>query len=68
LHTGIDIEKTDEQAAIFGGAAGAPWDPCYHQACDTLDNVNFVVVEEMARAAAHALAIYGSKVGPIFAD
>lgn len=66
LHTGIDFPKTEEQAAIFGGQAGEPWDPCYHQSCDTLDNVNFMVMEEMARAAAHALAIYGTKEGYLF--
>ena len=67
LHTGVDIEKTEAQAKIFGGEAGEPWDPCYHQACDTLENVNFVVMEQMARAAAHNLAIYGTTEGDLFA-
>jgi Zn-dependent M28 family amino/carboxypeptidase len=67
LFTGHYLPKTEEQAAIFGGKAGEPWDPCYHQACDTIDNVNFMVMEEMARAAAHALAMYGSKDGDLFA-
>jgi len=67
LHTGVDVEKTEEQAEIFGGEAGEPWDPCYHQACDTLENVNFVVMEQMARAAAHNLAIYGTTEGDLFA-
>ena len=67
LHTGIDIPKSREQAAIFGGSAGAPMDPCYHRACDTLDNVNFTVLEQMTRAAAHVLAMYGTKEGDLFA-
>ena len=29
-----------EEAAIYGGIAGAPYDPCYHQACDTFANIN----------------------------
>ena len=29
-------KKTAEQAAIYGGVPGLPYDPCYHQACDTL--------------------------------
>ena len=30
-------------AALFGGIAGEPLDPCYHQACDTIDNLNLTV-------------------------
>ncbi len=37
---GAEGVKTAEQAAIFGGTAGEPYDPCYHQACDTIDNVD----------------------------
>ena len=35
LFSGAEGEKTPEQAAIYGGTAGEPYDPCYHQACDT---------------------------------
>ena len=31
--------KTEEQAAVYGGAAGSWYDPCYHQACDTFSTV-----------------------------
>ena len=37
------------------GPGGRPRDPCYHLACDTLDNVNRPVLLGMARAAAEAL-------------
>ena len=40
LFAGAEGIKTAEQAEIFGGTAGAPFDPCYHQACDTITNVN----------------------------
>jgi hypothetical protein len=40
LFTGAEEIKTPEQAAIWGGTAGAQFDPCYHLACDTFDNVN----------------------------
>ena len=36
LFTGAEGIKTAEQAAIFGGLAGVAYDPCYHEACDTL--------------------------------
>ena len=54
LFTGAEGIKTAEQAAIYGGEEGEQYDPCYHAACDTIDNVNLDVLEQMADAAAHA--------------
>ncbi len=44
LFTGAEDAKTEEQVALYGGLAtfeGQPvsFDPCYHQACDSLDPV-----------------------------
>jgi Zn-dependent M28 family amino/carboxypeptidase len=39
LFSGAEDVKTPEQAAVYGGAAGSWYDPCYHQACDTLATV-----------------------------
>lgn len=39
LFTGAEVVKTEEQAAIWGGDAGEQFDPCYHEACDTIDNL-----------------------------
>jgi Zn-dependent M28 family amino/carboxypeptidase len=36
LFTGAEDLKTEQEAATFGGVAGAALDPCYHQACDNL--------------------------------
>ena len=59
LFTGAEGIKTAEQQAIYGGTAGQPYDPCYHAECDTWpDNVNLVVLEQMADAAAHATLTY----------
>ncbi len=60
LFTGAEGIKTDEEAAIFGGTAGEPYDPCYHQACDTKANVDKVVLGEMADAVAHAVFTFGA--------
>jgi Zn-dependent M28 family amino/carboxypeptidase len=38
LFTGAEVPKTAEQAGIWGGTVGDPFDPCYHQACDTFAN------------------------------
>ena len=40
LFTGAEGLKTAQEAEVWGGTAGQAYDPCYHQACDTLDNVN----------------------------
>ena len=40
LFTGAEGIKTAEEAAIWGGTAGEQYDPCYHLACDTFDNIN----------------------------
>ena len=39
LFTGAEEIKTAAQANIYGGTAGIAYDPCYHQACDTIGNV-----------------------------
>jgi Zn-dependent M28 family amino/carboxypeptidase len=36
LFTGAEVRKTAAQAAVYGGAAGEQFDPCYHAFCDTL--------------------------------
>jgi Peptidase family M28/PA domain len=40
LFTGAEVPKTEEQEGIWGGTAGDQFDPCYHLACDTFDNVD----------------------------
>ena len=52
LFAGASQRKTDAQAATFGGSADTPYDACYHLACDTVDNVDAVLLGQMARAAA----------------
>ncbi|MCK6506400.1 M28 family peptidase [Myxococcota bacterium] len=54
LFTGAEGIKTDAQAETFGGQADAPFDACYHQACDTRDNIDEALFLDMARAAAAA--------------
>ena len=35
-----------------------PYDPCYHQACDTINNINAQALEEMGDAVAHTLLTF----------
>lgn len=40
LFTGAEGIKTAEEAELWGGTAGLAYDPCYHEACDTYNNIN----------------------------
>jgi Zn-dependent M28 family amino/carboxypeptidase len=55
LYTGAGGPKSEAQASAFGGTTGRPFDPCYHQACDTVENINREVLEENTRALVRAL-------------
>ena len=48
-------EASEARAAEFGGLPGRPYDPCYHRACDTADNIDPVVVQQMSDALLHAI-------------
>ena len=68
LFSGAEGIKTPEEAAIYGGTAGEPYDPCYHQACDDINNLSTKALVEMGDAAAHAtLTLAKSKTG-LFED
>ena len=50
LFSGAEGIKTAEEAAIFGGTAGEPYDSCYHQACDTTNNLSTKALAELGDA------------------
>jgi len=58
LFTGADGIKTPEQEAIYGGTAGDQYDPCYHLACDTFDNVSLEVLDLNSDAVAASTLQY----------
>ncbi|GAA0405383.1 amidohydrolase [Acrocarpospora corrugata] len=58
LFTGAEDRKTAEQVAFFGGIADAPLDPCYHQVCDTIKNVDLAALDVNADALAHVVGQY----------
>jgi Zn-dependent M28 family amino/carboxypeptidase len=55
LFTGAEEVKSMALRTKFGGLALAAYDPCYHQACDTIENINVEVLGEMSRGAAYVL-------------
>jgi Zn-dependent M28 family amino/carboxypeptidase len=56
VFSGADGAKTPEEADTFGGEAGEPYDPCYHQACDRAGDVDLQLATQLARAVALATA------------
>ena len=52
------MPKTAEQQAKWGGTVGIPFDPCYHQACDNLGNVNRSILDKNADAVAFSVGRY----------
>lgn len=78
LFSGAEVPKTPEQVAIFGGVAGEQYDPCYHEACDTLDSVfgfppglpeldgnGAVSLDQLSDGAAHATWSFASRRDPL---
>ncbi|KAG8711109.1 Leucyl aminopeptidase yscIV [Ceratobasidium sp. 394] len=68
LFTGAEGIKTDEQAKLFGGKAGEPYDPNYHAKGDTYDNLNFDAFLVNAKASGHAIATFIQSTGVVDAE
>jgi aminopeptidase Y len=58
LFTGAEGIKTAEEAQLWGGTAGIAYDPCYHQACDTYDNINLLAFDVNSDAVAYSVLQY----------
>lgn len=58
--TGAGETKTQAQADKWGGAAGEPYDACYHSACDDTSNVGEKALDLHSDAIAHAVWALGS--------
>jgi Zn-dependent M28 family amino/carboxypeptidase len=58
VFTGAEVPKTPEQVLIYGGTAGAQFDPCYHAVCDTFDNVSLEVLDLNSDAIGFAVVKY----------
>jgi Zn-dependent M28 family amino/carboxypeptidase len=56
IFAGAEGIKTPEQQARYGGTAGIAYDVCYHQACDTLSNLNLEALDQFSDNAANAVA------------
>jgi len=69
LFSGADGTKTraerDEYNSKLGGGlggiSGVSYDPCYHEACDSIDNIHVFGFEKLVKAAAYMLEFLGRK-------
>ena len=63
VFTGDAPSKTPEQAALWGGRAGVPFDVCYHRACDTTSNIDRVAYGRMLNALAFGIGSFATDLG-----
>lgn len=68
LFSGAEGLKSAEEAAVYGGTADAPYDPCYHQVCDTVNNLSTAALDELGDAAAHAVLTLATTKAGFFED
>jgi Zn-dependent M28 family amino/carboxypeptidase len=66
--TGAEKIKTADEAAKFGGQAGAAYDACYHQACDKITNINKRALELNSDVIAYAMGVFANNTHMINGD
>jgi Zn-dependent M28 family amino/carboxypeptidase len=68
LFSGAEGIKTAREQRIYGGTAGEPYDPCYHQPCDDMTNLSIKSLNQLSDGVAHATLTYANDreifVGP----
>jgi aminopeptidase S len=57
--------KSQSQAQAWGGQPNAAYDPCYHTACDRMNNVNPVVLDHYLHALAGTVANFATSSRPL---
>ncbi len=60
LFSGAEGVKTARQQRIYGGNAGEPYDPCYHQPCDDISNLSIKSLDQLSDGVAHATFTYAN--------
>lgn len=65
LFTGAEGIKTAAEAVTWGGTAGQPYDPCYHQACDTFANNSDTALDVNADAVAYTTLLFSMNTSTV---
>ena len=58
LFSGAEAEKSQQQADVWGGEAGAPFDPNYHKDTDTFDKVDRTAMDINGGGVAFSVGLY----------
>ncbi|MCH9734708.1 MAG: M28 family peptidase, partial [Actinomycetia bacterium] len=58
LFAGAGEEKSVQQAEVWGGQAGEPFDPDYHTELDTLDNIDRTALQIHGGGVAYSVGLY----------
>ncbi|SDY82606.1 PA domain-containing protein [Amycolatopsis xylanica] len=66
VNGGAEKLKPAEWVALFGGTEGEMLDHCYHQLCDTLDNVNKTIFDQFGRAMAWTLGRFAGSAHGLY--
>ena len=62
VKTGAEKKKTEEEAKLYGGKAGEPYDKCYHSKCDRVENLAMDAWELNSKCIADAIAVYANSI------
>jgi len=65
IFAGAEGIKTEAEARIYGGTAGQPYDSCYHEACDTIANINNTVLDQFSDAVANSVVVFAQRRDPV---
>ena len=65
IFAGAEGVKQPYQVALYGGTAGVAFDPCYHQLCDDLTNINNQGLDEHSDAAVHAILTFAQTTSAV---
>ncbi|MCP2334988.1 M28 family peptidase [Actinomadura rupiterrae] len=65
IDTGAEGIKTAEEAKLFGGKAGQPYDACYHSKCDRITNINWNLLDTNADGVAFAVQTFAKSTLPV---
>ena len=65
LFTGAEETKTEEEVELFGGTVDLAFDPNYHQAGDTIDNLNLEAFLLNTNSIANSIALYANSLNSI---
>ena len=65
LFSGAEGIMTADEAERYDGIAGEAYDPCYHLACDDIDNVDEAALDIMSDAIAHSTLTFAETTSAV---